>query len=315
MAFSVSTLTDYTKEDRQELLVAAMFSGKTASLLQSAGQVLPGIKSTQALPILSSTIFFQADGCGNTTSGTTAITDRDLVVGDVKVFEELCPKTLEAKYTQIFLSPGAAEDLGVFERQIGDEKAAKIAEALEVAIWQGNVGAAGNNGFWDGFATTLSDLGFGGAGDPVKGNVADAYSSITAGNIDDILTGMYNILPAALLGRSDLFIAMGTDSFRLYRGWLVSANLYHYNAEEAAAMELVDPISGIKIYGLHGLDGTSEIVMSYWANFFLGTDMMNEEEQYRFWWSEDDDIVKFKDKFKYGTQIAFPEQVVYFKLP
>lgn len=315
MAFSVSTLTDYTKEDRQELLVNAMFSGKTASLLQGAGQIVTGVKSSQALPILTSTVYFQADGCSNTTSGTTAITDRDITVGKVKVFENLCPKDLEAKYTQLFLSAGAPEDLGAFQTQIGQEKAGRIAEAIETAIWQGDTsGGTGNNAFWDGFLTILTDLGFGGAGDPIKGNVGDAYASITNANIDDIINTMYNVIPAALLGRSDLFIAMGTDSYRLYRQWLVGANLYHYNANEAAQMELVDPVTGIKIYGLHGLDGTNKIVISYWANFFLGTDMMNEEENFKFWYSEDDDIVKFKANFKYGCQIAFPDQVVYFTL-
>ena len=112
MAFSVGNLTNYTKEDQTQLLVKAMFSGKTASLLQGANQIVTDVKSSKALPILSSTIMFQADGCANTTSGTTTITDRDIVVGKVKVFENLCPKDLEAKYTQIGLSAGAPVDLG-----------------------------------------------------------------------------------------------------------------------------------------------------------------------------------------------------------
>lgn len=318
MAFSVSNLTTYTKEDQTQLLVKAMFSGKTASLLQGANQVVVGVKSSQALPILSSTIFFQADGCSNTTSGTTDISDRDITVGKVKVFENLCPKDLENKYTQIGLGAGSPVDLGVFQTQIGEEKAMGIAEAIETALWQGNTsGGTGNNAFWDGFLTILTGLGFGGAGDPIQGNPTTSGSwtqltSLTSSNIDDAITKIYSLLPAALLGRSDLFIGMGTDTFRTYRSWLVSANLYHYNAEEAANLEILDPISGIKIYGLPGMDGTNKIVCSYWANFFIGTDMMNEEENYKFWYSQDDDIVKFKANFKYGCQIAFPSQVVYF---
>jgi len=315
MSFSVGTLTNYTKEEQTELLVKAMFSGKTAALLSQAGQVVTGVKSSQALPILTSTILFQADGCSNTTSGTTAITDRDITVGKVKVFEQLCPKDLEAKFTQIGLSAGAPVDLGVFQSQIGNEKAMGIAEAIETAVWQGNTsGGTGNNAFWDGFLTILTALGFGGAGDPIKGNVGDAFASITAANIDDIIAAMYGVIPSALLGRSDLFIAMGTDTFRKYRQWLLSANLFHYNADEIANLEIIDPLTGIKVYGLHGMDGTDKIVCSYWANFYLGTDMMSEEEQYKFWYSEDDDIVKFKANFKYGCQIAFPDQVVYFSL-
>ena len=317
MAFSVGNLTNYTKEDQTQLLVKAMFSGKTASLLQGANQIVTDVKSSKALPILSSTIMFQADGCANTTSGTTTITDRDIVVGKVKVFENLCPKDLEAKYTQIGLPAGAPVDLGVFQTQIGEEKAMGIAEAIETAIWQGSLSGSGNNSFWDGYLTILTALGFGGAGDPIQGNPSTGggwtqLTSLTSSNIDDAITKIYSSLPAALLGRSDLFLGMGTDTFRTYRSWLVSANLYHYNANEAATLEILDPISGIKIYGLPGMDGTNKIVCSYWANFFLGTDMMNEEEQFKFWYSEDDDIVKFKANFKYGCQIAFPDQVVYF---
>ena len=227
----------------------------------------------------------------------------------------MCPKDLETKYTQIALAAGEAVDMGVFTEQIGNEKAAKIAESLETAIWQGNVSTGtGNNRFWDGFLTILDSLGFGGVGDPVRGNVGGAYSSITASNIDDIITTIYSVIPAALLDKSDIFIAMGTDTFRLYRQWLVTANLFHYPANEVAGMEIIDPITGIKIYGLNGINGTNQIVAGLWSNFFLGTDMMNEEEEYSFIFNPFERRVQFHAAFKYGCQIAYPEQVVYFKL-
>ena len=230
--------------------------------------------------------------------------------------ETLCPKDLETKYTQKALAAGEAIDMGVFTEQIGAEKAADIAEALETAIWQGDAtGGVGNNGFWDGFLTILDDLGFGGAGDPIRGNVGGAYSSITASNIDDILGTIYGVIPAALLDKPDLFIAMGTDTFRLYRQWLVGANLFHYSPAEIQSMEIVDPITGIRIYGLNGMNGTNKIVAGLWSNFFLGTDLMNEEENFEFIFNPFERRVQFHAAFKYGCQIAWPEQVVYFKLP
>ena len=321
MAFNVNDLAAYTKEEQLQFLTKSMFAGKTAGLLQGAGQVLPGIKSNEILPILSSDVFFQADGCGYTSSGTTTMTKRTLTVGKVKIEETLCPKTLEAKYTQKGLAAGAPVELGVFQSQIGDEKAAKIAEEIEKAIWTGDAtGGAGNLGYWDGFITILNDLGFGGAGDPIQGNPTTGggwtqLTSLTSSNIDDAIGKIYELIPAALLGQSDLFIAMGSDTFRTYRAWLLNANLYHYNANEAASLEIVDPITGIRIYGLNGMNGTNKIVAGRWSNFFLGTDMMNEEESYKFWYSEDNDEVRFRATFKYGCQIAFPEEVVYFKLP
>ena len=315
MAFDVTGLTNYTKEESLNLLTKAMFTAKTARLLQGAGQVLPGIKSAEILPLLYSDVYFQSDSCSYQTSGNTTLSKRTLTVGKVKVQETLCPKDLETKYTQKALAAGEAIDMGVFTEQIGAEKAAKMAEAIETAIWQGDTtGGVGNNGFWDGFLTILGDLGFGGAGDPIKGNVANAYASITASNIDDIITTIYSVIPAELLGKPDLFIGMGTDTFRLYRQWLVTANLYHYPANEIAEMEIVDPITGIKIYGLHGMNGTNKIVAGLWSNFFLGTDMMNEEEEFEFIFNPFERRVQFHTAFKYGCQVAYPEQVVLFTL-
>jgi hypothetical protein len=315
MAFDVTGLTNYTKEESLNLLTKAMFTAKTARLLQGAGQVLPGIKSAEILPLLYSDVYFQSDSCSYQTSGNTTLSKRTLTVGKVKVQETLCPKDLETKYTQKALAAGEAIDMGVFTEQIGTEKAAKIAEAIETSIWQGDTtGGAGNLGYWDGFLTILGDLGFGGAGDPIKGNVANAYASITASNIDDIITTIYSVIPAELLGKPDLMIAMGTDTFRLYRQWLVTANLFHYPANEIAEMEIVDPITGIKIYGLHGMNGTNKIVAGLWSNFFLGTDMMNEEEEFEFIFNPFERRVQFHTAFKYGCQVAYPEQVVLFTL-
>jgi hypothetical protein len=316
MAFNVTGLTNYTKEESLQLLTKAMFSAKTASLLQSAGQVIPGIKSAEILPLLSSEVFFQGDNCSFNSSGTTTISQRTLTVGKVKVQETLCPKDLETKYTQKALNAGEAIDMGVFTEQIGNEKAAAIAEAVETAIWQGDTtGGAGNLGYWDGFLTILGDLGFGGAGDPIKGNVGDAYTSITASNIDDIIGTIYGVIPAALLDKPDLFIAMGVDTFRKYRQWLVSANLFHYPANETANMEIVDPVTGIKIYGLNGMNGTNQIVAGLWSNFFIGTDMMNEFEEFLFIENPFERRVQFHAAFKMGTQVSRPEETVLFKLP
>jgi len=315
MAFNVSGLSNYTKEESLTLLTKAMFTSKTASLLSAAGQVLPGIKSAEILPLLSSEVFFQTDSCSYQSSGTTTISQRTLTVGKVKVQETLCPKDLETKYTQKALNAGEAIDMGVFTEQIGNEKAGDIAEAIETAIWQGDLASANANlNKWDGFLTILTALGFGGAGDPIKGNVGNAYASITSSNIDDILGTIYGVIPAALLDKADLFIGMGTDTFRLYRQWLVGANLFHYSPAEIQSMEIVDPITGIKIYGLNGMNGTNKIVAGLWSNFFLGTDMMNEEENFEFIFNPFERRVQFHAAFKYGTQIAFPEQVVYFTL-
>jgi len=321
MAFSVATLADYGKQERTPLILKALFTNRTASLLQGAGQVIPGIKSSENLNILDSTVFFQADTCAPTTSGTTAFTARTLNVGKIMVYETLCPKALNTKWMQTQMAAGSnGDDELVFAEQIGNEKTAKIANELETDIWQGTV--ASNQ--FDGFNTILTALGFGGAGDPIEGNPTTGggwtkLTSLTNSNIDDAIAKMIEQAQAsadgrAILNRDDRFFAMGIDTFLLYKQYLVGANMYHYNPEQANQFELIDPISGTRVYGLPGLSGSNKIHFSYWANYFIGTDLTGEEEQFQFVPDPITDQVYFKCKFKYGVQVAFPNQIVYFSL-
>ena len=70
----------------------------------------------------------------------------------------------------------------------------------------------------------------------------------------------------------------------------------------------------MKLIAVGGLDGTDKLVASHLTNFFVGTDLANEEEEYKFWYSQDNDEVRFRATMKYGVQIAFPDQIVQFKL-
>lgn len=319
MAFDVTNLPAYTKEDQYTLITKSLFSGKTAALLQQAGQVIPGIKSSQALPLLDSTIYFQTDSCSFTTSGTTAISDVILTVGKMKVDEALCPKDLETKYLQLQLNQGESIDMGTLTNQIGEEKAARISEALETAIWQGDTtGGTGNSAFFDGFCTILGDLGFGQAGDPIEGNPTTGggwtkLTSLTTSNIDDAVNKIYSLIPNGVLDKPDVFIAMDSATFRTYKAWMVSANLYHYAGNETAPMEIIDPVSGIKVYGLIGLPANT-IVAGRWSNFFIGTDLNNEQEEWEMLFNPYEKKVQFHVAFKYGCQIARPNEVVYFIL-
>lgn len=321
MAFDVSGLTAYVEQEHDTLLVKALFSSKSATLFQSAGQVLPGVKSSKDLPILSNTVYLQADGCGYTSSGTTTMSKRNLAVGAVKVEETLCPKTLEDYWYQKKMAAGSATEVP-FGEVIADAKVKQINEKIETMIWVGDTNSGDPNlNKWDGFITILEALGFGGAGDPIKGDANSTnFTSITTSNIDDIVDQIYTLMPDAVLERDDAFIAMGTDNFRTYCQWLRSANLFHYAvdggafAAGAAPNFQYHPGTNVKVYGLPGLSGTNKMVGSYLANFFIGTDLMNEEEEFKMWYSQDNDEVRTRVTFKYGCQIAFPDQVVFFDL-
>jgi len=308
MAFNVTGLTNYTNEQSTELVVKSLFGGKTAALLQAAGQVQVGVKSAEALNILDSDVYFQADGCGYTASGNTTFSQRTITVGKIKVEETLCPKTLEAKWMQTQISAGSPESVP-FEEQIGNEKSSKIAKLLEVAMWQGDTATSNTNpntNKFDGFVKIIGDA------TAVAGNTSSA-TAITTANIDDLVDDMYAATPADIADADDLVLFVGIDTFKKYTTALRNNNLFHY-AADSEGMEIMIPATNVKMVGVGGLNGTDKMYLGRISNFFVGTDLANEEEEYRFWYSQDNDEVRFRVTCKYGVQVGFPDQIVEFIL-
>lgn len=310
MAFNVSALANYTNEQSTELVLKSLFGGKTAATLQAAGQVQVGVKSAEALNILTSDVYFQADGCGYTASGNTTFTQRNITVGKIKVEETLCPKTLEAKWMQTQIAPGSPTEVP-FEVQIGTDKSNNIAKLLEVSMWQGDTATSNTNpntNRFDGFVKIIDAA----SASTVAGNTSSA-TSITIANVDDLIDNIYAAIPADIADADDLVLWVGIDTFKKYTTALRNNNLFHY-AADSAGMEMVIPATNIKMIGVGGLNGTNRMFLGRLSNFFVGTDLANEEEEYKFWYSQDNDEVRFRATMKYGVQIAFPDQIVQFKL-
>jgi len=310
MSFNVTGLTNYTDEQSTDLLVKALFSGKTAKLLYDAGQVQVGVKSASALNILSSDVFFQTDGCGYSPSGVTNFTQRVITVGKIKVEETLCPKTLEAKWMQTQIAPGSPTQVP-FEVQIGAEKSKVIAEKLEIAMWQGTTATANTNpntNKFDGLLKVITD-----SAAYVSGNTG-SVTAVTSTNIGTILDAIYAAVPARIADKDNIKLFMGVDNFKLALVNLKNANLYHYVADATSELKMIWPGTNVEIIGVGGLNGTNKMVCTNLDNLFVGTDLAHEEEDAKIWYSTDSDEVRFRLTMKYGVQIAFPDQVVLFSL-
>ena len=311
MSFNVSALTNYVNEQNTDILVKSLFGSKTAAMLQAAGQVQVGVKSAEALNILSSDVYFQADGCGYTSSGNTTFTQRTITVGKIKVEETLCPKTLESKWMQTQIAAGSPTAVP-FEQSISESKASVIAKQLEVAMWQGDTATSNTNpntNKFDGFVKIIDAA----SASTIAGNTG-AATAITTSNIDDILDAMYAAVPADIATAEDLVVWVGIDTYKKMLVNLKNANLFHYVPDAGTAMEMVYPGTNVKVVAVGGLNGTNRLFAGRLSNFFVGTDLANEEEELRYWYSQDNDEVRFRMTCKYGVQVAFPDQLVQFTL-
>lgn len=312
MAFSVSTLANYTKENEALLVTSSVLGAKTASLIKSAGNVMVGVKSAETINIMDTDAFFQAGGtCGWNASGTTSFTQRTVTVGKVKVQEALCPKTLEAKYLQKALPTGSTYDSIPFEQEYTDKKAKTIASQLETAIWQGDTASAnGNLNKFDGLIKLI-----GAASGVVDANVSGFVSggpvaSITSSNVIALLDGVYKAIPAKVVAADDMTIFVGQDTFRTYTIALKNANMFNYAFDGKADSEFVLPGTPIKVVAVQGLNGTNDIFALRLSNLFLGTDLLNEEEKFEIFFAKEADEVRFACEFKMGVNIAFPDEIV-----
>ena len=318
MALSLGTLSAYTRQSLKPLLTSAVFDAKTQKLIMAEGIVLTKVKSSEAIPLMDTDAIFQVQSCSFDPSGTTAFTQRTVTVGKIKVEEKICPNDLEAYFTQEALKAGSTyEDFGnsEFQKAWLDKKNAKIAAANEVAIWQGDTDSTDANlKRYDGLIKLID------AGSPVDANLSgmtgvsgSPIATINASNVIPAFKGVRKAIPAAYKGKDGYKIFCGYDVWELYQNALIDANNFHYTAVDQKNYEITIPGTTLKVIAVHGLDGTGDIYGLYMPHVCLATDKEAEENDYRMWYSEDNNDVRLSIKWKLGVNVAYTAECIKFK--
>jgi len=311
MAFDVSALANYTKENEALLVTSSVLGSKTATLIKDQGNVMVGVKSAETINIMDTDAIFQSgSSCGFNASGTTTFTQRTVTVGKIKVNESLCPKDLEAKYLQKALPEGSRYDSIAFAADYTDKKAARIAAQLETAIWQGATGSANVNlNKFQGLVTLIGTS-------AVEANNTTYYgtpaTSITTANVVAIVDALYRAIPATVVAKDDMTIFLGQDVFRTYTIALKNANMFNYAFDGKADSEFFLPGTPIKVVATPGLNGTNKLYAIRLSNLFLGTDLLNEEERFELFYAKEADQVRFVSEFKIGVNVAFLDEIASF---
>jgi len=314
MSFSVGTLANYTKENEKLLVVSSVLGSKTATLIKEAGTVLVGVKSSETINIMETDAVFQdGSSCGFNASGLTSFTQRAVTVGKIKVNEALCMKDLESKYLQKALPAGSSYDTMVFAEEFTNRKAEKIASQLEKALWQGDTGSVDVNlNKFTGLLSLITSAG----GTVVNANSVPYHGSvetaITDANVVSIFDSIYKAIPAEVVDKDDIAIFCGMDTFRTYTVKLKTSNLFHYKYDEAANGQFFLPGTNVKVIAVQGLNGTNDIVASRVSNFYIGTDLLDEQEKFELFYAAEAMQMRFVAEFKFGIQLAFPTEIVKF---
>lgn len=317
MALSFTGLSSYTKQLVQPLLTSAVIGAKTQKLIMDNGIVLTGVKGPTAIPLMDTDAVFATQSCSFDASGTTSFSQRTLVPGKIKVEEKICPKDLESYFTMEALRAGSTyEDFGNadFAAAYLAKKNARIAAQLETAIWQGDSGSGtANLSKFNGLQKLIA------AGSPIDANASgytgitgSAVATVTASNVIACTEGIYKAIPAEVMAKGDVRIFVGYDWFRLLVLAYREKNMFSYNPVDANFEGFILPATNVKVEPVNGLNGTGDAYAISLSNMAIGVDLEAEETNYKLWYSEDNNDVRFRAEFKVGVDVAYTTECVKF---
>lgn len=301
MAYNVNSLPNYVEQNRGDLMSAAVLSPKSTTLFS----LMPNVKGETTINILDVGVVFQnGKACAFNPAGDDTFTQRSIVPGIIKINKTWCPKDLLNKYLVNEVSIGAGREVMPFEQKTVTELLAKIGAELEKALWQGNkTSGTGNLAFFDGLSTIIAA--------DVASSVIPAANVITAAAADTVRKRVYDTyeaIPDAALEEAAIMLSYA--NYRKLALALMEANLFHYERNVESSMEMTLPGTNTRVIGIPGLTGVDTIYGLVPEEVVYGFDAQDDAQTFKLWFSDDDDLFKFKLEFSAGINYAFPQHVV-----
>lgn len=279
MAYNVEGLSAYVKENEGIIVKDIVFGGAYGDTIPLMAKQL-GIKTSERIhPSTVEAVLQDVEGCSFNAQGGLNISERTITTKQKKVNMDFCPETLLNKFAEYKVRVGADEGAMPFEGEILEGLVKSINKQVEEGVWSDLLNA-------DGITAQNSTS-------------TDAY---------DRIMEAYMAIPEAILEDAVIFVSPAT--FRAYVKALVDKNFYHYNPADGDLTEMFIAGSGVKVRKARGLAATNDIFATSPKNMIYGTDFLNNKEEVKVWFSDDDDVYKVKVRFNYGAQVAFPDLVV-----
>ena len=287
MAVNLTGLTTYVEQNANSLIGKASLGAPSLKYFT----IQTGVKGETMINILDTTITLgNGKACGWNEAGESKISQRKITPWTAKVNRSFCDKAMLDYFMNSEVNIAAGRQNLPFEEQFISDIIKGVNEEVEKAVWQGvTIGGTKYNGFLD--------------------ILAGANKTEMAENVFDSVKAVYKAIPAAVL--TDTVIFMGVDKYRDLVMELVEKNLYHYPANDNAdTFEMVFPGTSTKIVGVPGLNGKDNIVALPLSEAIYGVDMQNDQETFKFWYSDDNQEYRLNINFNGGVQVAFLDNCV-----
>lgn len=315
---NLSNLTKYTDQLATDLIAKAVLKGRT---IDTGISVQPDVKYKASLNILNSTLSAVATSCGGSATGSVVLSQRDLEVCPLTVFENVCLNDLEEYWTGKLMKAGSYNEEIPFEQLYTEDKVRKIQALSEDLFWKGSKSgnnvtgqgaASGNLALCDGILNLLQFTSA--TSSVITPGTTASFSKATAIDIIDSIISAFNASATDALGEDNLNIYISYPNFTLLTQALRDANFFHYDANQGDFRINGYLGTNFNVIAVRGLNGSNRIVCTPASNLYFGTDMLNDYETFEVFYFQKEDQVYFRSKWKQGAQVAFPEFVVLYKI-
>ena len=294
-SLDLTGLNDYINQNSTELIAKSVFAPMSTTLFK----VQTGVKAETALNLLDTEVTF-GDGksCDMPDLSVQTISQRTIKPGFIKVFLKYCQKDFYNTFASHLTNVAAGRETLPFEQYFIEDVIKNIGKQLEIAIWQGDTDSSNTNpntNKFDGLVKIIN------AENPT--NVGTSQATMI-----DRVWDVYNAIPEDTL--FDTVIYMNNANFRKLVKELVDANMYHYERNIDESMDIILPGTMIHVKAVSGLVNVDEIFALNPNHVVYGTDLENDFETFKFWFSDDDDMFKLLVEFAAGVQIAIPSEII-----
>lgn len=290
MAINLSSISTYVDENKIGLIRNSVIGARTLDYIN----IQTGVVGPTTINLLSTDVTFgDGSACGWNEAGTSELTQRTITPAMLKVNRSFCDKKLAKSYMSHEVSVAAGRAELPFERDFIEGVVENVNGELDGIIWNG-VTIDGTK--YKGFLDILAD--------------ENIEKVATGATIYDSVKNVCLAIPAKALKNAVVFT--GIDVYRDYVMEITKMNLYHHNpAVEGEVFKCLIPGTNTYLVGVPGLNDKNVIVAANVKHMFYGTDMANDQEVFKFWYSDDNQEFRLNIGFTAGVQFAFPSQVAW----
>lgn len=282
---TLNVTSTYAGEAAAGYISASLLSASTLD----AGLVTihENVKYKQVLQVLDASSLVTDASCDFTPGSSVAITEVVLEPKALSVQMNLCKSDFLNSWESMSLGMSAWNNIPASLNDfLISYIGGKIAESTENSIWNGS---AAVNGEFNGIVTDAL------ANEDV---VAITGSTITSENVVDVLTSVYDAIPAGIYGKADLKIFVSQKVAKLYQKALSSVSGGSY-LNMATVDAKPNNFLGVEIAVINGLEADT-IVATTVSNLHFATGLLNDTNQVKVLdMSDIDGSDNFRVIFKY----------------